>query len=251
MRINILGSGTCVPSLKRHPCSVLIREKGVHILVDAGPGTMGQVLKLGVAIRDIDMILLSHFHLDHCADLAPFIFATKYPRFDRQKKLILAGGTGIRTLYDHLNTAYDGTLDMPKAFFDIVALSEAGKLDPGFKGLEIQSAKTVHNPESRAFRFIDASGFSVVYSGDTDYSEDLIALSRDAHILICESAMPDGQKVKSHLTPSLAGEIATKAGVKKLVLTHFYPECDRADVWGQCRKTYGGPLVLARDLMEI
>jgi ribonuclease BN (tRNA processing enzyme) len=45
--------------------------------------------------------------------------------------------------------------------------------------------------------------------------------------------------------------MAAKAGVRKLMLTHFYPECDRADIAAECRKTYDGPLVLAEDLMEI
>jgi ribonuclease BN (tRNA processing enzyme) len=57
--------------------------------------------------------------------------------------------------------------------------------------------------------------------------------------------------MKGHLTPSLAGDIATRAGVKKLVLTHFYPECDQANIEQECRKTYDGPLVLAEDLMRI
>jgi len=76
-------------------------------------------------------------------------------------------------------------------------------------------------------------------------------LSKDADLLICESALPDELKVKGHLTPSLAGEIAKRANVRKLVLTHFYPECDQADVKKECRKTYSGPLVLAEDLMTI
>jgi ribonuclease BN (tRNA processing enzyme) len=58
-------------------------------------------------------------------------------------------------------------------------------------------------------------------------------------------------KIPGHLTPSLAGQIATRAGVKKLVLTHLYPECDAVDVSAQCRKTYQGPLVVAEDLLEI
>jgi ribonuclease BN (tRNA processing enzyme) len=70
-------------------------------------------------------------------------------------------------------------------------------------------------------------------------------------LLICESALPDALKVPGHLTPSLAGKIAAEARVGKLVLTHFYPECDYEDMAGQCRRTYGGPLVLAEDLMEI
>jgi ribonuclease BN (tRNA processing enzyme) len=45
--------------------------------------------------------------------------------------------------------------------------------------------------------------------------------------------------------------MAAKAEVRKLVLTHFYPECDQADVAAECRSTYDGPLMLAEDLMEI
>ena len=69
--------------------------------------------------------------------------------------------------------------------------------------------------------------------------------------MICEAAMPDELKKDGHLTPSRAGRIATLAGVGKLVLTHFYPECETADMIEQCRKTYAGPLVLAEDLMSI
>ena len=91
----------------------------------------------------------------------------------------------------------------------------------------------------------------MVYSGDTDFSHNLVNLSRNADLLICESALPDDLKVKGHLTPSLAGEIASLANVRKLVLTHFYPECDLVDIEKQCRKTFAGPLVLAEDLMKI
>ena len=57
-----------------------------------------------------------------------------------------------------------------------------------------------------------------------------LTLSKAADFLICESALPDELKAKGHLTPSLAGEIATRANVRKLVLTHFYPECDHVDM---------------------
>ncbi len=250
MGVTILGSGTCVPSLARHACSVLVSGGGLNVLVDAGPGTMSQLLKLGVGIDDIDVILLSHFHLDHCAELAPFIFATKYPGFDRVKPLTLGGGTGIRQLFDRLNTAYGKTLEMPDDLLHILELEEKGQAQwgPAFKA---EYAQTVHNPESRAFRFTGSSGDSLVYSGDTDYSEELIRLSHGADILICESALPDSQKAKGHLTPSLAGKIAAKARVKHLVLTHFYPECDAVDIRAECRKTWSGPLTLARDLMRL
>lgn len=247
IKITILGSGTCVPSLERGACSVLISQGDSHILVDAGPGTMRQLLKAGVHINDIDMVLLSHFHLDHCSDLAPFIFATKYPGFDRNKKLILAAGTGIKNFYDSLNHVYRNHLEMPENSFDIIEL-EPGDAT-GIGDIRISCCRVCHKPESLAYRFEDLAGYSCVYSGDTDYSEALVELASDADILICESAMPDELKVPGHLTPSMAGEIASKANVKKLVLTHLYPECEKVDILTQCRKTYSGEIEKAADLL--
>ena len=251
LKVTILGSGTCVPSLKRNSCSALVRGKSSHILLDAGPGTMGQLLKLGVHINDIDYILLSHFHLDHCAEIAPFLFATKYSGFKREKKLTLMGGKGLKALLENLNTAFDQTIQIEEEFFQIIELDEKGSMNLNLEGIQLDYTKVYHKPESLAYRLTDKAGFSVVYSGDTDFCASLIDLSRETDILICESAFPDGKKVSGHLTPSIAGEIAAKAHVKKLVLTHFYPECDDFDIRAQCRKTFAGPLVLAQDLFTI
>ncbi len=90
-----------------------------------------------------------------------------------------------------------------------------------------------------------------LFPTQADFSENLVTLAKDADLFICESATPDDLKVKGHLTPSLAGEIAKQASVRKLVLTHFYPECDNVDIEKECRKTYAGPLILAEDLMKI
>jgi ribonuclease BN (tRNA processing enzyme) len=70
-------------------------------------------------------------------------------------------------------------------------------------------------------------------------------------LMICESALPDDQKIDGHLTPSLAGRMAQAAGVKRLVLTHFYPACETVDIENQCRTTYNGELLLARDFMTL
>ena len=106
-----------------------------------------------------------------------------------------------------------------------------------------------HNPESIAYKISTSAGKSVVYSGDTDYCESLVSLAAGADIFICECSFPDGHKVPGHLTPSLAGKMAAKANPGRLVLTHFYPECEAADLVSQCRSTWKGPLTLAEDLM--
>jgi ribonuclease BN (tRNA processing enzyme) len=108
-----------------------------------------------------------------------------------------------------------------------------------------------HGPESLAYRITDAHGKTVVYSGDSDVCDGLTAIAANADLMICESAFPDDQKVEGHLTPALAGEIAQAANVKRLVLTHFYPACEDADIENQCRSTYNGRIILARDLMTL
>jgi len=146
---------------------------------------------------------------------------------------------------------YGHWIELAPGLINIVELDNNARDTRSFDDFMVESIPVAHNEESIAYRITSHGGKSVGYSGDTDFSDNLVTLSRDADLLICESALPDDLKVKGHLTPSLAGEIASLANVRKLVLTHFYPECDLVDIEKQCRKTYAGPLVLAEDLMKI
>ena len=250
--MTILGSGTCVPSLERSSCSVMLAVGDTKLLFDSGPGTMRRLLRANTTIFDVDYIFYSHFHPDHTAELVPFLFATKYPDMgQRQTVLTIVAGEGFEDFFAGLNTVYGKWIELDPGLVNIIQMNNRSADLLRLKDFTVQSAPVEHNPESIAYRITGPGGHAVVYSGDTDYSENLIALSKDADLLICESALPDDYRVKGHLTPSLAGDIATRAGVKKLVLTHFYPECDQTDIEQECRKTYGGPLVLAEDLMRI
>jgi ribonuclease BN (tRNA processing enzyme) len=252
MRITLLGSGTCVPSLKRSACSVLVQAGRSNIVLDTGPGTLRQLLKAGVSIFDISHVFYSHFHPDHSAELVSLLFATKYPDASRRRfALTLGAGVGFQKLYSGLRSVYGSWIELAPGMLNIIELSTATSDAIDFDDFTIRTSPVAHNAESIAFRITGRGGASVVYSGDTDTCEDLVRLAREADVLICESAMPDGRKVRGHLTPSAAGEIATRAKVDKLVLTHFYPECDTVDVESQCRRTYDGPLLLAEDLMTI
>ncbi len=252
LSVTILGSGTCVPSLERSACSVLAQIDAVRLLFDSGPGTMRRLLEADTTIFDLDYIFYSHFHPDHTAELVPLIFATKYPDGDRRKKpLTIVAGHGFKNFFAGLKTAYGRWIEMAPGMLHIFELANNRRDSRRYPNFTVESAAMAHNEESIAYRITSDGGSSVVYSGDTDYTENLIDLAEKADLLICESALPDDQRVKGHLTPSLAGEIASRAGVGKLVLTHFYPECDRADIELECRKTYSGPLVLARDLLRI
>jgi ribonuclease BN (tRNA processing enzyme) len=252
LSVTILGSGTCVPSLKRSSCSVLMRTGDNILLFDSGVGTMKRLLEAGVEIFDVSFIFYSHFHPDHTSELVPFLFSNKYPDGSRRKKpLTLVAGNGFLKFYENLKLVYGHWIELDSDLLNMIELDNAHYDMRRFNDFNVETLPVEHNPESIAYRITGLDGASVVYSGDTDFSDNLVMLSKDADLLICESAVPDELKVKGHLTPSLAGEIAKRANVRKLVLTHFYPECDLVDVKKECRKTYSGPLVLAEDLMTI
>ena len=248
----ILGSGTCVPSLKRSSCSVLIEIAGTKLLFDSGSGTMKRLLEIGTKIIDISFIFYSHFHPDHTGELVSFLFATKYPYGNqRQTPLTIIAGKGFSAFYNGLIMVYDGWIELAPGLLNIIELDNNTFDKRKFDDFSVDSLPVEPSNESIGYRITCSDGVSIVYSGDTDFNDNLINLARNADLFICESALPDALKVKGHLTPSLAGEIATRANVRKLVLTHFYPECDNVDIERECRKTYTGPLILAEDLMKI
>lgn len=252
INVTILGSGTCVPSLQRGSCSVLMQIGTNHLLFDSGPGTMRRLLEAGKTIFDLDYLFYSHFHPDHSAELVPLIFATKYPDGNRrQLPLAILAGRGLIDFIAGLKAVYGPWIELAPELLKYLEFDNTTSDSKIFDAFSVESAPVEHNPESVAYRITSTAGRSVVYSGDTDFSENLIELAKDADLLICESALPDSMPAKGHLTPSMAGEIATRAGVHKLVLTHFYPDCENVDIAQECRKTYSGPLLLAEDLMRI
>ncbi len=248
----IIGSGTCVPSLTRSSCSVLLEVGSNKLLFDSGPGTMHSLLRAGVEIFDIDFLLYSHFHPDHTGELVPFIFATKYPNVDRRKTpLTIVAGKGFNNFFNGLKSVYGDWLELPPGVLQIMELDNIAPDQRTLAGFKLTTSPMQHQPESIAYRVTDTNNRSMVYSGDTDVNENLVSLAKSTDLLICESAMPDDLRVAGHLTPSLVGDMATRAGVKKLVLTHLYPECEQVDLVAQCRQTYQGPVLVAEDLMRI
>jgi ribonuclease BN (tRNA processing enzyme) len=251
-RVTILGSGTCVPSLDRSSCSLLWQSDASKVLFDSGPGTIHRLLQAGVTIFELTHVCYSHFHPDHSAELVPLLFATKYPNAARRRfPLCLCAGNGFKQFYAGLQAVFGSWIELPPAQWSLLELKGSGPDTLTFEDFTLNSLPVDHNPESLAYRLSDAQGHHLVYSGDSDYCRNLVDIARNADLFVCEAALPDESKVTGHLTPSAAGEIAARAGVKHLVLTHFYPECDRVDIEGQCRKTWKGPLTLAEDLMTI
>ncbi len=252
IKVTILGSGTGVPHPERSsPCIALFIEDK-FILLDIGPGALGQAAKAGLAYQDIDIVCISHFHPDHAADLVHLMFATRYPPvLSKRRPFKIIGPEGLGEFIRRLKTPYNHWLDLPSDLMSIDELSTEQRDIKIFDRFRISSIPLNHTPNSIGFRIEDHSGKSVVYSGDTAHCEQMVELALDADLLILEASFPDGQEVPGHLTPSQAGRVATGSGARRLILTHFYPECLETDIESQCRKTYQGELSLARDLISV
>jgi ribonuclease BN (tRNA processing enzyme) len=252
MEIIILGSGTTVPHPQRASPSIAIFIEDQFLLMDIGPGTVRQLASAGLKHQDIDYICISHFHPDHTADLIHFIFATRHPPILKKRKpFTIIGPKGFNQFLTLLKRPYGNWLDLPAGLMKIEELKTGEKGKKEFDNFSIISAPLDHSPDSIGIRIEDNSGRVLVYSGDTAYCEEIVDLATGADLLILESSFPDGQEIAGHLTPSQAGDIATRSEVKRLLLTHFYPECLRSDRETQCRKTYQGELFLATDLMPL
>lgn len=105
VRVTILGSGTCVPSLKRSSSSFLLQIRDNLLLFDLGAGTMRRLLEAGFTISQVSHIFLSHLHPDHTGEFVSFLFATKYPQTYRRRTLFqIIGARGLHNFYDGLRT---------------------------------------------------------------------------------------------------------------------------------------------------
>ena len=248
----LVGTGTGMPLPHRGSPCIAIRFQGHSFIFDIGPGSLRALAQLGVNFHLLEAIWITHFHPDHTADLVHFIFATKYPKIlNRRKPFLLAGPPGLENFINKVQEAYAPYLDLPANLYHIK------ELDPGeqniftWRNLQFKVCSTAHTQESIAIKMETTGGKSIVYSSDTDLCEDLIELSKGSDVLILEASFPEGQKVQGHLTPSEAGIIAKEAGVKNLVLTHFYPECLATDIGKACRQNFDGQIIIASDHLAL
>lgn len=247
MKITLLGTGTGVPSQRRNPPCILMNIGTKRALFDSGPGILKKLLPLGVDYLNLDFLFYTHLHLDHIYEFAAILFAAKIPPAIRKKTLNVYGPDGLKDYYKKINDLYKGTLytDAYKVNLEEI---ENKKID--IDGFTISTKTLEHHDGGMGYRVSTPGGRAVVYSGDTDYCNGIIELSKDVDLLILECAFPDELKMKGHLTPTTAGKIAREASAKKLVFVHMYPVCDKHDLIASCRKEFGGEIIVGEDLMQ-
>lgn len=238
-----------MPHPRRGSAGNMVRHGGCTLLVDAGLGTLQKLAVLGVSLAEPDVVAFTHLHLDHTAELAPMLFSLRNTGIGRGKALTLLGAPGFRDFHERLRGTYGSWVEAE----DYSLLVEEITSRPVSIGsLVLTAVPVLHTPQSVAFRVEDTeTGKVIAFSGDTDVCAGIVTAARNADVAVLECSFPNERKVRGHLTPAEAGELATAARVKKLVLTHFYPECEEADILGQCRKTYSGEIILAEDLLRV
>jgi ribonuclease BN (tRNA processing enzyme) len=244
----ILGSGTGIPSLRRGSPSLALVSENAKILIDTGAGALRKMLEAGLTYLNIDVLLYTHIHPDHIADLVPLLFASKYGEEPRRKELRCLGGPGFYDYFLQLEKLY-GRWTQSQTYRLVADELLDGPLF--FRNFKISSKSMAHMDESVGYRIEVEGGKTVAVSGDTDYCDNLIELAKDVDLLVLECSFPDGKKVEGHLTPSLAAKVASESRCKELLLTHLYPICDQFDILAQCREAFGGEVLLAEDLMRI
>ncbi len=247
MKLTILGSGTCAVTLRRSCSSYYLYADGKHILIDIGFGALRRLTEAGVDYRDIDVVLCSHYHLDHISDLSPLLMALRYtPGFERQKPLTLIGPKNFRKfLYGCRDLFGDWLLPTDDEYKLLIYELDTEQLE--LDGCLIKARNTFHTHPSNGYR-IECNGKSIMYSGDSGPCDELVELAANADLALIECSFPDNEPFERHLTPRQAAEIARDAKVKKLVLTHFYPMMDEVDVLAACTPIYKGAVSVAEDL---
>jgi ribonuclease BN (tRNA processing enzyme) len=249
MELIVLGSGTGVPSLRRGSPAYAVQAARRLLLLDLGSGACRALLRHDLNFSQVDLIALSHLHPDHTGDLVPFFFASHYSLgYTRKEPFWLLAAQGFQDFHERLKAAFGQWVEAPPGLLKLKELNPDGPDQVSWEGLTIKSAPVNHIPGSLAYR-VEAGGRSLVYSGDTDVSDSLVALARGADLLVLECANP--VKVPGHLTPEEAGALAARAGVARLVLTHFYPPCDEVDVTALAAQEFTGEIIRAEDGLRL
>ena len=183
MRVVILGAGTAIPAARHSPSGIYVQVAGEHLLLDAGPGTLQRLAASRAPWHQLDRIFLTHFHIDHCLDIASILFALRLPQLHRRKPLAIYGPPGLRKLYQRLNTAFSGWLT-PRGFR--LSLRELRATTLRLKSYTVTTKPMDHYDTGAIGYRITAAGNSMAYSGDTDSCRGVIELGRDAEVLILE-----------------------------------------------------------------
>jgi ribonuclease BN (tRNA processing enzyme) len=249
MRLTILGSGTNVHPA-RAAAGYLVQTDQV-MLLDCGPRTLMNLLKSGVDRHRITHILFSHYHADHFSDFITFLFdEIIFTRYEggRRPPLTVLGPRGTTRLFGTMFGMLPGFDQTPFP----VRYRDLGDRPLRIGATKIVPCSVLHSPGLHCLGYrIEYGGKALAYSGDSQYCPPLVRLCGDADVAVLDCSFPASRPNPVHLHAGQCGLVAREAGVGKLILSHFYPITERSDVKAQAGEAFGGPIVKAKDLLQI
>lgn len=255
MRFTVLGRSPAVPNPGEACAGYLIEGGRTRVMVDVGPGTVAQLLRL-CNPWELDAVIVSHMHTDHFLDLVTmrYSFPWKDEANPKLKVYMPPGATS------QMETIARG-IGIPEYFARSFAFFEHDGVSAIETGdLRFEPTSTVHFVPTWGFRMTArrASGdgaATIGYSADSSPTPNLDILAERADLFICEAALrkvtddaPPPER-RGHLVPEEAGEVAQRSGVGRLVLTHLPVNSDGGS-WAvaQAGTTYEGPVEVADTL---
>ncbi len=242
--LTVLGCAGSHPGSGRLCSGYLVQTGDTNLLLDAGNGSTANLQRY-VPLSELDAIVVSHRHVDHCVDLIGAYYALRFtPDFDRRLPLYAPAEvhetlTGL--LSDDSEMGFDD-------YFEHRQVAGGDTVEVGPLGLRF--ADSLHPPPTVSTR-IELDDRVLVYSGDSAGGDELVAIARDADLFLCEATWAgdaDDYPSGIHLTARDAGAIAAAAGVARLVLTHVAGGTDRDRVLTEASEAFDGPIELAEDL---
>jgi ribonuclease Z len=270
IKVTLLGTGSPPPVMNRFGPSTLVEAGEQKLLFDAGRGALQRLTQFKVRWPDVQGVFLTHLHSDHVVGF-PDLWLTGW-LLGRNVPVQVWGPRGTREMMSHLEQAYEYDIRI-RLYYDRAApdgvvllaedISEGVVYDKD--GVKVTAFEVDHTPVKPAFGYrIDYAGRSVVLSGDTRVSENLIRYAQGVDVLVHEVAAletfqragvpPERAKsiIALHTTPEQAGEVFARTKPKLAVYSHIVlPTATEQDLIPPTRKTYAGPLELGEDLRVI
>ena len=268
IRVVLLGTGTPRPMIERFGMSTLVLAGGETLLFDAGRGCTIRLAQAGVPLKEVSKLFLTHLHSDHTVGI-PDLWLTGWI-FDRQGALEVWGPQGTKQMVAGLEEAYAYDVHVRRDVDEKLSPEGTGirahEIEEGVVyergGVKVTAFLVDHGPVKPAFGYrVEYGGRSVVLSGDTRPSENVVKHAQAADVLIHEVyALPENAKptaleatiVAHHSTPEQAGEIFSRVKPRLAVYSHIGKgNVSAEELIRRTRKTYQGRLEVGEDLREI
>jgi ribonuclease BN (tRNA processing enzyme) len=249
LRLTVLGSGTIIPDAARGATSLLVEAGRAALMIDCGPGALQALESRGRSFRDIERILLTHFHPDHTLDLGRLFSASANdPAAAPRRVLTLFGPPGLARFIEGWNALYRDIVP-PDGRLELREVRPGERLEPG--GVPVAAGPAEHCGRQALSWRIGPPGGDIVYTGDTSYCAALADFAGGARLLVSECSFPDGSPVEGHMTPSQVGRLAREARVGEVLLVHLYPVFTEADPAAAVRAIFAGTVTTAHDGMVL